>query len=87
MEVRVWTEDGVSGRLSYCWPLAIPLCALSQSVLVCTELGAAQVGSICGAGEYDLCPLPRAGEKGIYDPRDLRPRDGVGEVVVGADES
>lgn len=87
MEVRVWTEEGVSGRLSYSRPLAVPLCALSQSVLVFTELGGAHVRSICGAGEYDLCPLPRGGVKGIYGPRDLWLRDGVGEVVAGADES
>ena len=80
----MWTEEGVSGRLSYCRPLAVPLWALSQSVLVFTELGGAQVGSICGAGEYDLCPPTRAGEKGMYDPR---LSEGVGEVVVGADES
>jgi len=83
----VWVDDEDSGRSSYGRPLAIPLCALSQSGPVSTGLGGAQAGSTCGAGEYDLCPPTRAGGKGMYDPRDLRLRDGAGEVVVAADES
>ena len=78
------TDDGVSGRFSYCslLPESTPLFPLSQSDAV---LGAAHVGSICGAGLYDLCPV-RGAEKGMY-PLDLRVRDAGGEVVVGSAES